>query len=183
MVINMENKGFNVIRKTEEEWLKIKKRLGFSVDGATPEVLVIPESLESKIREFFMELIEAQALLEVFEGNRIDGSVLEKWRHGLFEQQYSIARKTEFVLKAKNIERQKLRLISAITETFLECFVKIGNLLLFLKEGGYENTNEYKKLQELFIVLRKFVLDSKKSTPQSIEQIISEFKKELSEFI
>jgi hypothetical protein len=181
----MEKGEPNVIRKSEQEWLEIKRRLGFSVDGAAPKVLVMPENLKSKVREFFMELIGAQVLLEVFEGERIDGSVLERLRHGLLKEKHS---RKKLALEAKNIDKIKLNLIIDIAEMFSKLSEKVQSVLALL-ELEHKNTNEYKVLEKLSILLREFIFNLEKFqespafTLEDTERIISEFNKNLSEFL
>jgi hypothetical protein len=166
----------NIIRKSKEEWRKYKKLLGFS------DTEPIPEVLQAHVRKFLLDLKAAQALLEAFENLQTGGSALEKWQYGLFERQHSIIKRLQLASEERNIKKEKLSLISVITETFSDCSAKIKNVLHLL-EQEYQTANAYKVLKELSIILEKFISDLKQSTPQNAEQIISKFKNSLSEII
>jgi len=170
----MEKGNTRIIRSTKEEWKRRKELLGFSEP--------IPEFSRVRIRKFLPDLIVAQTLLEAFENSQTDSLVLEKLRHGLFERQHSIIKRFKLALEAKNIEKEKHDLISIIIDVFLDCSIKI-KAVLSLMEQEYQATNAYKILQKLSIILEKFISDLEQSAPQNAEQIISEFRKSLSEII
>jgi len=177
----MEKGNIHVIKKTEEEWRGRKKLLRFSDAEIIPEILEpVPEAFQARVKIFLLDLIDAQVLLEVFKDLQTDSSALEKLRHGLFGRQRSFIK----LLKSgtKDIKKEKLGLVSAITEVFSDCSIKI-KAVLDLMEQEYQATNAYKILQKLSIILEKFISDLRQSAPQNAEQIISEFRKSLSEII
>ncbi len=169
----MEKGNHRIIRISEGVWQDKKRRLGFSEP--------MPEFSRARMRKFLPDLMMAQALLGAFENSQTDSSVLEKWRNGLFGRQRLFIKQLES--GTKNIENEKRDLILVIIDVFSDCLIKIKAVLHLLEKKEHQTTDEYEILQELSIIVEKFVSDLRQSTPQNAEQIISEFRKSLSEII